>query len=169
MERLTNDNPVLINSSTELSAFGEAESPFWFSRAAKVISDAWFNPKGFEEQGEFYKRLGIGVYKRYLPTSGDLAWHASQMPAQVTKDIDILEQFERQTRNLEAGHLICFVGMALVIISAIGYNGVDPSFVGGCVAVNTLVNAYPIMLQRYNRARLYRVLQRLRTKNNPLP
>ena len=73
-----------------------------------------------------------------------------------------LKEFETFTKVCEAGHLISFAGMAAalgVFLESKSMSGV--LFAAG---LNMLINVYPILLQRYNRIRLYRIIHKLRTK-----
>ena len=70
-----------------------------------------------------------------------------------------LEDYERATRAFELIHLtgnaIMLWGITLDIYSN------QPLSAGIWFGLNTLVNIYPILLQRYNRARVYRVLEKM--------
>ena len=45
--------------------------PSWFKGVVKKITDAWFDPKSFEQNPTIYEKLGVRTFKRYMPT-GDL-------------------------------------------------------------------------------------------------
>ena len=64
---------------------------------------------------------------------------------------------KRETRKAEAVHVLAFLASLVPFTYAL-YNG--PLDSAGCVlAFNLLLNVYPVMLQRYNRVRLEKLIQ----------
>ena len=166
-------NPLPVEttkpSSTSLEfaltqAIPEAvQAPLWFSETVNKITAAWFNPKSFESP-EAYEKLGIRTIKKYLPTSGDLirrvVWKRFGDEAWVKHgDIQSLKNQERFTRVFEGVHLAA-VG---VFSTATGFLLAQGDIKGtvAATAINAIYNAYPIMLQRYNRLRLYRAINHM--------
>jgi len=145
------------NAITENTPEAE-QAPGWFKQTVGKITDAWFDPKSFEENPELYEKLGVRTYKKYMPISGDVVYRAVYKKLGAPDwarhgNLQSLKNMERFTRVLEAGHE---AGLA-IWASGIGLmlaNGhiKEAAFWGG---MNMLVNVYPIMLQRYNRSRLY--------------
>jgi hypothetical protein len=142
------------------STSDDETTPSWFKDTAKTIADAWFDPKSFEKDPTLYEKLGIRTFKRYLPT-GDL------IPRLLRRrftfiggtSVNDLKNYERFTRVYETIHL-GFLGLGAAALGeelASGKIG-QAAFTAG---INTLVNVYPIMLQRYNRSRLYRTINRI--------
>ena len=132
------------------------------------------------ESTELYEHLGILAYKKYGLT-GDLAtkhvWSrlrltkdsAATLPDGATSESRI-ENFIRITKGKELIHL---GGLAVsgALTAAIGVAECTPQerilLTAACSIGNIIVNAYPVMLQRYNRLRAYRVLGRIRNVKKP--
>ena len=108
-----------------------------------------------------YRCSGVPLFKRYVPTSGD--WIARRrgqrrIPPGGHSARRELRNYERRTRLIEWRHLGGFVAMGL------GIELTDTLLGSTAVAwlwlANIVLNLYPIMLQRYNRLRIGRMLQR---------
>ena len=123
--------------------------------------DAYFKPKKFElyPNKTIYEFVGIKVYKKYLPTTGDIVrkWrNIVQIRPDRSKRISELYRYERQTRTYEIRHIIgTIVFVALVFVVDKKLNLFDMAFL---TALNLYVNIYPIILQRHNRIRVIKVL-----------
>jgi hypothetical protein len=74
------------------------------------------------------------------------------------RDESSAKSWEMFTRIYEGVHLLCNAIMIPGIIDRLADGDFKGAAIGG--ALNTVVNIYPIMLQRYNRARIYKVLDR---------
>lgn len=135
--------------------------PKWFTKTADKILNAWFDPKSYESE-EMYEKVGIKTFKKYIPTTGDLVnkyfWKKIDPGDFVNKGESSLKNFETFTRVCETIHLSFFALMAgeAAVELATG-NASAAAFTTG---INILVNAYPIMLQRYNRIRLFRAINK---------
>ena len=127
----------------------------------------YFTLKSLEQwrQGWLYRCLGVPLFKRYVPTSGD--WVARRrgqrrIPPGGHSVLHDLRNYERLTRRIEWRHLGGFVAMG------VGIELTDTMLGSTAVAwlwvANIALNFYPIMLQRYNRMRIGRVLQRVPVK-----
>jgi hypothetical protein len=123
--------------------------------------DAYFKPKKFElyRNKTIYEFVGIKVYKKYLPTTGDIVrkWrNIVQIRPDRSKRISELYRNERQTRTYEIRHIIgTIVFVALVFVVDKKLNLFDMAFL---TVLNLYVNIYPIILQRHNRIRIIKVL-----------
>ncbi|KKQ08908.1 hypothetical protein A3E66_04680 [Candidatus Daviesbacteria bacterium RIFCSPHIGHO2_12_FULL_37_16] len=157
-----------------VQATPEAENaPSWFGQVVKRVSDAWFEPKSFEQNPEVYEKLGVRTYKKYVPTSGDLVrrlvWKRFGDESWVKGNVDSLKSMERFTRIYEGIHAT-FLGVGVATMAAQLQAGQieGAAFTAG---LNTLVNVYPIMTQRYNRSRLYRTIHKMeeRQQNSNQP
>lgn len=145
--------------------------PPWFRDTAAKIAAAWFDPKSFEEHPGLYEKLGVRTFKRFMPT-GDFfymsAWKKLTGFEMVTlQSPQTLRNMEIFTRVYEAIHLTGFAVMSTEIGIFLAHQDIKPAVVAG--ALNTLMNVYPIMVQRYNRARLYRVINKLEEKAAQTP
>jgi len=114
--------------------------------AALGPSAGYYRPRPFEASREFYARLGVRFFRRFVPL-GDCAnrltrravpdYRVVRSPADVAK----AEQFGRFSERVHTTFLVfllppTFWGLAQLIL----FNG--------------LFNLYPVLLQRYTRARL---------------
>lgn len=114
-----------------------------------TVSDAYFAPKQFEKNGTIYKLLGVHIFKRFLPTFGDYAIRITGVSLLKGYSASELKNYEVLTRIYETIHLVAGI-LYLVFL---------PFSLISCSA-NLVINFYPIMVQRYNRARVYKILQR---------
>jgi len=139
--------------------------PSWFSDTVSKLADMWFDPKSFESK-ELYENLGIRKFKKYLPTgelTSKLVWKLTKKNAFI-KDgsLESLKSYEKYTRIYETIHLTFIPLMtASMVMSLKAGNIADAAIVAG---INTIVNVYPVLLQRYNRGRLYEVIKKKEAK-----
>ena len=126
----------------------------------------YFKPKACEIIGDriIYEFIGIKIFKKFLPTTGDLVRRKRkiiQIRISKKERIHELYKYELKTRNYEWRH---WIGILLFIILTLSMGRkltlFDWIFLP---TLNTLVNVYPILLQRYNRIRILQTL-----KNNNL-
>ncbi len=122
--------------------------------------DVWFAPKRFESERP-YERLGAPVIKRYVPTGGDLVMRRLRRghPERrwVTSSLQSLWQYERRTRLNELIHLIGFIGFTVLAASKFAWGSLT---VPGLIFALVIFGLWPVVLQRYNRLRLYRAIDR---------
>lgn len=122
---------------------------------------SYFKPKSFETIGNkiLYDFVGIKLYKKYLPFTGDIArkWASKkQLKTNHADRITDLYRYERETRKNEMRHifgLILFIILAFIVDKKL--NIFDIIFL---TFLNLYINLYPIFLQRYNRIRIVKVL-----------
>jgi hypothetical protein len=126
--------------------------------------DFWFAPKCFESP-QLYERLGVLWIKRYVPTGGDFFRKKYGVRViDIKSTIGSLLKFEQRTRLYEAIHLGAFLAFLLFSIWQLvsgRTNGIG--FVMACV-VYVLLILSPVLLQRYNRIRVYEAIRRMRKK-----
>lgn len=131
------------------------------STSSRII-EAYFTPRRFERDGTIYKALGVRTFKKYVPTGGDIA--ILKRKKQGFKGIinessvKALKAYESDTRMAETVHLAGAVGFGYAAIGSLVIN--QPEFGVLIMGANVLANLYPIMLQRYNRGRVYRILEK---------
>ena len=129
--------------------------------------DFWFAPKRFESP-QVYERLGVLWIKRYVPTGGDYFRKKYGVRIiDIKSNIESLLKFEERTRLYEVIHLGAFVAFLLFSILQLvsgRTNGIG--FVIAC-AVYVLLILSPVLLQRYNRIRVYEAIRRMRKKQVP--
>ncbi len=130
--------------------------------------DFWFAPKRFESP-QLYERLGVLWIKRYVPTGGDYFRKKYGVRViDIKSTIESLLKFEKRTRLYEVIHLGAFLAFLLFSIWQLvsgRTNGIG--FVIACV-VYVLLILSPVLLQRYNRIRVYEAIRRMRQKQVPL-
>ena len=121
------------------------------------LTELYFRPKAWEGEGTIYKMLGVLVFKKISTKLFPKTHARTARPNSYylwQKTVAGLRAYEKRTRYSETIHL---VGIAVPIIGLIIGNHELPVqlilwFLFG-------LNIYPILLQRYNRIRLYRVLK----------
>jgi hypothetical protein len=130
--------------------------------------DVWFAPKRFESL-ELYERLGVLWIKRYVPTGGDFFRKKYGVRViDIKSTIESLLTFEQRTRLYEAIHLGVFLAFLLFSIWQLVSGRTNAiGFVMACV-VYVLLILSPVLLQRYNRLRVYEAIRRMRKKQVPL-
>lgn len=125
------------------------------------LLDRYFRPG--DSEPILYRRLGVRCFKRYLPTGGDI--YAERMKWHPILDrtgglAAALLRVERRTRLAESAHLLAFIFFATVsVVGLVAGGRIVPIIL--ISTFNVGFNIYPIMVQRYNRHRILRLLQRL--------
>ena len=126
--------------------------------------DFWLAPKRFESP-QLYERLGVLWIKRYVPTGGDYFRKKYGVRViDIKSNIESLLKFEERTRLYEVIHLGAFLAFLLFSIWQLvsgRTNGIG--FVIACVVYVMLILS-PVLLQRYNRIRVYEAIRRMRQK-----
>jgi hypothetical protein len=168
-EKIINAQPgSLTPEVTSLNTPEEKKTPLWFRRVVKKITDAWFDPKSFEQNPELYKKLGVKTFKKWMPGTGDIAhivfWERLDAGNFITPNsIESLRRYETFTRVCEVIHLTALtLGVTKLIINLQAGN-IDSAIFA--TTINTLFNVYPILVQRYNRSRLYKAITRMESRN----
>jgi len=125
----------------------------------------YFRPKKFEYYRDItiYELIGIKLYKKYLPTTGDLVRRRrkiKQINLGSSNRYEELYRYERKTRNYEFRHIIgaiLFILFRFLFDSQLRLTVIDFTLLP---AMNLYINIYPIFLQRYNRIRILRILKK---------
>jgi Glycosyl-4,4'-diaponeurosporenoate acyltransferase len=127
----------------------------WLGTISRVITPrvpaGYLELRPFERDGRLYEMLGVGVAKRLLRRGPMAAFNPGlHLPSDPTPErIAVLDQ---RMRAAEASHAILAV-LTMVIVAYMAVRGWW--MVAGCTLLfDVLMNGYPVMLQRYNRARL---------------
>jgi hypothetical protein len=166
-EQLKPQNSMnVINKAIEVSTPEAEKAPPWFREVVKKIADAWFDPKSFEQNPKLYEKLGVRTFKKYMPTSGDLVyrlvWKRFGAGDQIEPTLESMKSYEKYTRLYEGIHLTALgIGTATMTEQLLSGQIEGAVFTA---AINTLVNVYPILLQRYNRSRLYKVINKMESR-----
>ncbi len=116
----------------------------------------WTRLRSWERGGRWYeRRLRIRVWKDRLPEAGDLFEGGVSKRRLPARNQAGLERFVRETRRAESTH---WVLLAVAPVFALW----SPPVIMATMAAFALVANVPCLLvQRYNRARLLRVLARV--------
>ena len=131
------------------------------------ILNWYFTPKFFEKSGTLYKFLGVRIFKKFVPVTGDIAHRRTKTKSIPNAATETLRKYEKVTRSYEMGHLIFFLWFAIIPIwlmvtfATLGYPVSTLVYIGAIYfIINLPLNVYPIIIQRYNRARIYWILQK---------
>src|SRR5260370_30392371 len=76
----------------------------------------------------------------------------------VTSSLQSLWQYERRTRLHELIHLIGFIGFTILAASKFTSGSLTVLGLTFALALNLIFGLWPVVLQRYNRLRLYRAI-----------
>lgn len=141
---------------------------FWVavfeSQVKPALDSPYFDTYPFEKQGKIYRMLGVEWYRAILVKSGWEKLRQQTMP--ISKSHQAFLAYERGSRVAEAGHLV--VGIIVLIVT--GYVAFTYSFraIGWLVLFNLFLNVYPVLLQRYTRPRLRRMIAKFRAAEGSL-
>src|SRR3989344_3148716 len=148
------DNPIKIGQPEKIS------QPKTKKIAKRILDfyEYYFRPKFFEESGKLYESLGIRFFTKYCPNGGSkFSISGSLMDGKTKKD---LQKLVNSTKLLEGIHLM----VLSPYYSAQTLNCLlDQNYIGVTVwtSINLLANIYPIMSQRYNRNRAYKLIEKM--------
>ena len=109
---------------------------------------------GWEREGRLYERLGIRLWKDWLPEAGAFFSGGFSKRRLDSREPDYLERFALETCRAEASHWLTGA-LALTFLLWTPWPVAALMVVYGAV-----VNGPFILVQRYNRARLRRVIAR---------
>ncbi len=116
-------------------------------------------PFGFERwgSGRGYRWLGVRRFKYWLPFSGDrVALRTGRHPLRQGRLPETLDAAFQNTVLYELIHLSILIPLLPVMVVPFQH---EAWVAGGFVlAMNVVINGYPIMVQRYNRVRLLRLV-----------
>jgi len=122
-----------------------------------ALPASWLQLRRWERDGSVYRRLGIDGYRKALLASPSgpnvflkFRGRRSEIPG--------LEQF---TKNAEMGHLTLLV--ISTVVTAVAWRSGYWRTAIFLAIMNVPWNVYPVLLQRYTRSRLMRILGRVPT------
>jgi Glycosyl-4,4'-diaponeurosporenoate acyltransferase len=107
--------------------------------------------RGFERDGHVYELLGVRLVKRLL-RRGPLAAFNPDLHLPAERTPKNLARLEQRMRDAEASHLILLILILGVVANAIVRRWWGAA--GWTTLFDIVMNGYPVMLQRYNRALL---------------
>lgn len=131
----------------------------WMALNGQVLqfsfAPSYYDIKPFEQSGQVYERLGIRLFKR-LVRRGPLAIFSPTLRFPKDKTVPALRTLDIEMRKAETGHALILVVMLLFVGYALFRGYFDA--VAWLLLFNILINGYPIMLQRYNRIMLQKLV-----------
>lgn len=149
-----------------LRAFGGASGWFaflvvwipmaWLGTISKFVRprlpEAWHRLHPFERDGRVYERLGVRLVKMAL-RRGPLAVFNPQLHLPITPTVASIAALDQRMRDAEASHGILLGATLAVAVHAAARGW----WVAAALTLlfDMLMNGYPVMLQRYNRALLH--------------
>ena len=124
------------------------------------IPASYYEVRAFERSGRLYEKLGVRHFRWFVP-DGDAAnrWRRRRDPAfRIIRGRRYARAFRHRTELSEKSHLVMLAlgGMSAGFACAIGW----PGWAIYLTAGNVVVNLYPVLLQRYTRARISAALGR---------
>ncbi len=127
----------------------------WLGTVSRVATprmpDRYHLLRGFEKDGQLYELLGVRLVKRLL-RRGPLAVFNPDLRLPSEPNTANVTRLDQRMRDAEASHFILLVLMFGVVANAAvrGWWAVA----SWTLLLDILLNGYPVMLQRYNRALL---------------
>lgn len=126
------------------------------------VAEAYFQEKPIESV-ELYRALGVTVFQKLLPWGGNISVrHRAPTLMPTNRTIEgRLQVLEAKTRRIEGVHLgLLALTTALTIAGSLTPEGTALRLLA-VTGINVLFNIYPLMLQRYNRLRVHRIMGRI--------
>lgn len=127
----------------------------WLGTVSRVITPrlpaSYHRLRPFERDGRAYELVGVKLVKRLLRRGPIAAFNPGlHLPTEPTAAR--IGQLDQRMRDAEASHMILFVSTIGITVGAAagGWSGA----VGWILVFDVVLNGYPVMLQRYNRALL---------------
>jgi len=134
----------------------------------KWLDANWlFRPREFE--APVYERLGVRRFKKYMllcvgsPRAGRLGWHPIRDRGGSVQDA--LTSFQKQTKRNESAHWVVLIGLAGMGVHLLVEGQYAQAL--AVILINIPFNVYPIMLQRYSRHRVNRLLASRKQTRGP--
>ena len=123
-----------------------------------VLPPGHYDTRALERTGKVYEHLGIRLFKKFV-RRGPLSVFNPGLRFPKERTIPALQHLDREMRKAETAPVYIFVLMLLFSGYALVKGG--PAAMGWMLGFNILINAYPVMLQRYNRIKLQQLIDTL--------
>ena len=125
------------------------------------LKSSYFNCHRIEDEGKIYKYLGVRFFRKLLVLSG---WERSRKKeTPIRESLILLEYYEYRTRTSEFGHGIIAIIIAIITVYVcMAYSFKQTIWL---IFFNIFLNIYPIIVQRYNRPRVRRVINKHKLKH----
>ncbi|WP_247739108.1 glycosyl-4,4'-diaponeurosporenoate acyltransferase [Bacillus sp. 165] len=122
--------------------------------------DTWlFKERSWEQDGKIYEKIQIKKWKRLAPDGGAFFRRGFRKKKLLETNILYLHQFVLETRRGELAHWLSIIPACLFFM----WNSPSAGVIMFAYAI--LFNVPFILIQRYNRVRLMRVVNRKNLKN----
>ena len=131
----------------------------WVSAFVEVanspMTSAYYNEKEWERKGKIYEFIGINYFRKLLVLIG---WEkVIRKSNPIEKNTAALMNLHHQTKKSELGHLIIwYVVLCFTVFVALQFGFLKSIWL---LALNILLNLFPVLLQRYNRPRIERAIK----------
>ncbi len=119
------------------------------------LPSRYYDIKACENGGRVYEHLGVRFFKK-LVRSGPLSIFSRTLRLPKDDARAALRQLDQTMRRAEAIHVFSFLPIWPFICYSVLRKWSNAA--GWLLLFNLMVNGYPIMLQRYNRIRLHKLL-----------
>jgi nitrate reductase NapE component len=123
----------------------------------KLLS-TYYNTRTWEADGRLYKWFGVNWFRKLMVWIG---WEKLNKAANpVNKSLAALNHLEYNTRKSEFEHsILFFIILALTLFVGFYYGFKQTIWL---LFLNVLLNAYPVFVQRFNRPRLQKALNKIK-------
>ena len=131
----------------------------WFTYIDSLFNwkfdSKYFKVQPFEKGGSIYKFFGVDYYRKLLVLVG---WEKiSRKENKIQNSRDSLKKAEYSSRSSEVGHSVIF--LIVMVVTFLVADSFRKAF--WLLFLNLLLNIYPVFVQRFNRPRYQRVLQKM--------
>ncbi|MBI1934982.1 hypothetical protein HYS31_00940 [Candidatus Woesearchaeota archaeon] len=146
---------------SELEAKIEGQAPK--KSAARQISDFYFEPKSFEKNGKLYEQLGVKQFKKKLIQALDII-HGKENNYYRRRYNEVRS---KPTLLSLSGGMRCAELLHLALEFVFAYAALDYAdkgdyFYASLSGAAGIVNTYLLILQRYNRFRVYDLIDKMK-------
>jgi hypothetical protein len=153
-----------FGASSALFAFLVVWVPMtWLGTVSRVVQPrlprSFHELRDFERDGELYESLGVKLVKCLL-RRGPLAAFNPDLHLPTERSPERLAHLDQRMRDAEASHFILLLATFAVVVHAAVRGWWAAA--GMTLLFDLLMNGYPVMLQRYNRALLQKRFPGLR-------
>ncbi|MCO8127765.1 hypothetical protein NHL50_11155 [Acidimicrobiia bacterium EGI L10123] len=129
----------------------------WLGTVSRVaqprLPASYHQLRGFERDGRIYERVGVRAAKRLL-RRGPFAFFNPHLHLPAERTPEHLARLEQRMDGAEASHAVLFVATLGVVVHAAARGWWTAAAL--TLVFDVVMNGYPVMLQRYNRALLRR-------------
>lgn len=121
------------------------------------LTSSYFSTKPWEKDGQLYEWFGVNIFRKVLVWVG---WEKMNKKSNTVKKTSAsLKQLEQFTRQAEFGHTLIFIIVCILCGFIILLYNLKTSF--WLLLLNIPFHVYPVIVQRYNRPRFQKTLDRL--------